>query len=1386
MGRGVGAEASEGSGMAVKPRAIGGQRPVKARSSVSEGFGMVTIGKGRATRSDMEFRVLGSLEVVGPGGPIAIASARQRAILALLVLDLGHTVASERVVDQVWGDDPPPTAQHALRVHVAGLRRALGAGRIETQPHGYRLRAEGTSVDLQRFQAIVSDASRAFGAGDPQSAARDYRVALALWRGPALGDLGGSTAARAERARLDELRAVVLERWVDAELASGRHLELLPALRSQVTEAPLREAFQARLMLALYRSGRQAEALAVYHAAREVLDRELGVEPGPELEALQRAVLAHDPAMELGDLGGPRVWTGSGSEAATRRERGPVLIEAAAAALGLERDEPRPDGRERTTEPWVSRHPGRRTVTILVAEVDGSAVGDLDPESTRRPAAEMFDELCRIVERHGGMAEPFIGDAVLGVFGVPTIHEDDALRAVRAAAEMRDAVVGVAQDHERDPGASISLRIGLSTGEIVIGEVRRASRVVTGDTVNIAARLAEAAAPGDALLGETTHRLVRHAAEVERAHPIQLRGVAKAVAAYRLRAVAPDIVGHRIRLDSPLVGRERELRQLQAALEQAIDDEACYLFSLLGPAGVGKSRLVHEFLGFLGPDALVLRGRCLPYGEQVAFWPIAEAVRQAAEIRSTDDAFAARQKLERLVRGDQRASLVAERTAGAIGLSAAPSAGDDTSWAIRTLFESLARNRPLLIVFDDVQWGEPTFLDLIDYLAETSRDAPILLLCIARPELLDERPGWGGGKLNASSVLLRPLSETDVSRLVTNLLGGLGVSPDVERKIGEAAEGNPLFVEEFLAMLVEDGTLRREGSGWVSTADLSSIVAPFSIMALLAARLDRLPAPERDVIERASVVGKVFGREALGALAEGLDATEVDAALSSLVRRELIRQDQSGADVAEAYRFKHILIRDAAYASVPKNKRIVVHELLAEWLGAGKDTSGLDAELIGAHLEQAYRYRTELGPLDDQARAVGRLAAARLADAGRQAHVRGDARLAEDLLKRAAAVLPARDPDRLVLLIDLTETLIDRGEFAAAFDANDELIEHAGPLGLADVRWRGVLQRFRLNFYTGRGQDPEARRDADAAIRFFGEVGNDQALGMAWRVIGELDNEAGLLAKSRRAYERAADHSSRAGDLRGEAVARAVIGGIDMFGPATVGAAMRTASSLLDWARATGQLATESIALAQLGRLKAMVGDVDEGRRLVYAAIDIAQDLGRRLHDADSSRWIGLVEWLAGDPVAAEAGLRRGYGELVRLGETRMTAHVGAQLARMLYLQGRLDEAHEYTRIAEAQQSSLDVETGIDWRSVRGLVLARRGETDAALGLTRDAVAIAQATDLVWARGRALEDLAEVLTLAGRPDEARPLLARAIGLYEQKGIIVLANRARRIETTLPT
>ena len=513
----------------------------------------------------------------------------------------------------------------------------------------------------------------------------------------------------------------------------------------------------------------------------------------------------------------------------------------------------------------------RKTVTVVFCDVTGStAMGErLDPESTRRVMGRYFDVMRGAIERHGGTVEKFIGDAVMAVFGIPVVHEDDALRAVRAAADMRSGLATLNEELERDWGVRIESRIGVNTGEVVTGD---GDSIATGDAVNVAARLEQGAAPGETLLGEPTHRLVRAAVIAEPVAALDAKGKSEPIAAFRLVGLVEGAEFIPRSLDTPLVGRENELAQLQRAYDHAVSERVAYQFTLLGPAGIGKSRLVRELHDRV--DAMLVAGRCLPYGEGITYWPLAEI----EPISSGVDFEANR---------------------------------DEIALQTRRILERLAREQPLVVVFDDLQWAEPTFLDLVDHVTDLSRDAPMLLLCVARPDLLDVRPGWGGGKLNSTTMLLEALTETEAGQLVDNLL--VTRNSSLRDRIATAAEGNPLYLEEMLAMVTENGN--------------GDIAVPPTIQALLASRLDRLAPEERAVVESAAIQGQEFHRDALAALLPSPLADRLASTLQSLVRKDLIRPIEE-----EAFQFKHLLLRDAAYDALPKEQRAVLHERFADWL----------------------------------------------------------------------------------------------------------------------------------------------------------------------------------------------------------------------------------------------------------------------------------------------------------------------------------------------------------------------------------------------------------------------------------------------------------------------
>jgi class 3 adenylate cyclase len=676
----------------------------------------------------------------------------------------------------------------------------------------------------------------------------------------------------------------------------------------------------------------------------------------------------------------------------------------------------------------TERRDVRKTITVVFSDVAGStALGErLDAESLRGVMGRYFEEMRAVLERHGGTVEKFVGDAVMAVFGIPVVHEDDALRAVRAAAEMRDALIPLNDELQRERGVRIQVRVGVNTGEVVSGDPSGGQRFATGDAVNVAARLEQAAQPGEILVGESTYRLVRDAVTVESVRSLSLKGKGEAVSAVRLLAV-PGLTGRR--LASPIVGRDQELELLDRAFDGVVRDQACRLVSVLGSAGVGKSRLVQEFLGRRADEATIVRGRCLSYGEGITFWPVKSVISQAAGLSGEESPQEAREKIRSLVELAPDADLIAERVAEAIGVAETVVGHRGTSWAIGRLFEELARRRPLIVVFDDLQWGEPTFLDLVEAVAEYSREPPILLLCMARPDLLELRPAWGEAGHDATRLHLTPLTDDESAHLITNLLGAAELADHVRSRITETAEGNPLFVEEMVAMLIDEGLLLRRNGSVAASGDWSRVSLPPTIQALLASRLDRLGREERAVLERGSVEGKVFHRGAVLELSPETDRPGLDRQLQMLVEREFVQPGRAGFADEQAFRFRHQLLRDVAYGSLSKAARSDLHERFAGWLEekTGDRAEGFE-EILGYHLEQAYSYKADLGPVDERARQLATRAASRLGSGGLRAHARGDMWGAGKLLSRALGLLPKDSVARVELLPKLDDALFETGE----------------------------------------------------------------------------------------------------------------------------------------------------------------------------------------------------------------------------------------------------------------------------------------------------------------------------------------------------------------------
>jgi class 3 adenylate cyclase/tetratricopeptide (TPR) repeat protein len=1015
----------------------------------------------------------------------------------------------------------------------------------------------------------------------------------------------------------------------------------------------------------------------------------------------------------------------------------------------------------------------RKTVTVIFCDVTGStALGDrLDPEAVRRVMSRYFAAMTDAIERHGGTVEKFIGDAVMAVFGIPVTYEDDAVRAVRAAGDMREALRVLNKELERDHGATLVCRIGVNTGEVVAGETTARQALVTGDAVNVAARLEQAATPGEVFIADSTLRLVRDAVVAEAVAPLGLKGKAEPVTAHRLLAVHAGAAGVARRLDSPLVGRERPLAQLITAFEDVVADRVCHLFTILGPPGVGKSRLVAEALGSLAERATVVRGRCLSYGEGITFWPLVEIVRDVVGADPGDVAGS----IVPLLPDDPSASEVATRVAQLVGgQTGLALPAEEVGWAVRRFLEGLAHTKPLVVVLDDLQWAEPSLLDLVDQITDWSRDAPILVICMARPDLLDLRSDWGGGKLHATTVALEPLSPEEAERLVENLVGG--VDDSARARIVDAAEGNPLFAEETVAMLVDDGVIRREGDRWVAATDLERVSVPPTIQALLAARLDRLDDAERRVLGRAAVVGQVFYLGAVRELGDEGERNDTGRLVQQLVRRDLVRPASSDLVGEDAFRFHHGLLAEAAYQMLPKEERAELHERLADWLAVHPGMADGD-EFVGFHLEQAYRYRGELGPDDERSRDLAARAAERLSAAASRAIARSDTPATENLSRRAAALRAPDDPQRAWDLMALGWILgeADRAtKMAETFDealalaetiGDDRAIAHAS-LGATFARWLVAPE----------GGSEAVAALVDQVLPRLQARGDEAGLAIAYVCRSQISWNACRFEDARRDCALAVPHAQAAGDGTFERIAllMGAVGGA--LGPASADQILQDVEELQ--ARATVYPSLRLISFDLTSAVHALRGNFDEARRLRDEELAVSRELlGRVPNGAYEASW--RLETLAGDHAAAELWAQRGYDQLLSYGDRAHASTQAVNRAVSCYLVGRFDEARRYAAECREMSASDDAINQYSWRSVEAKLLAREGLIEDAVRMMQEAFLLAETTDEFLLRWVLCCDRAEVALAAGDHAEARAALELAVERAERKGAVVLVGRARQ-------
>jgi class 3 adenylate cyclase/tetratricopeptide (TPR) repeat protein len=957
----------------------------------------------------------------------------------------------------------------------------------------------------------------------------------------------------------------------------------------------------------------------------------------------------------------------------------------------------------------VVRPDARKVVTALFCDIAGSTElgAELDPEALHSVLTRYFEAISATIERHGGTVQKFAGDAVLAVFGIPRVHEDDALRAVRAADEINERVPLVAEEI----GVPLRFRTGLNTGLVLTDEGRT---LAMGDAVNVAARLEQAAQPGEILLGSETLRLVRDAVEVETLEPLTLKGKSEPVPAFRLLCVDPVAPGHARRPDVTLVDREDELRLLREAWERTLGEPGCHLFTLLGAAGVGKSRLVDQLLAEVGRAATTLRGRCLHYGEGITFWPIVEA-------------------LTPLGAGSQS---VRDRLSG--GGAATPG---ELFWEVRRHLESLADERPVILHVDDLHWAEPMLVELLDHIVSLSLGAPILVLCAARPELLEGHPEWSAGKPNATTVLLEALSSADCEQLLQRL--GDELSRQARARVIETSEGNPLFLQEMVVLAREGGELD----------------VPPTIQALLAERLERLPRDERELLERGAIEGQVFHRSAVSVLGGLGSPVEVESQLAGLVRKDLIRPHPSNVPGDEAFRFRHLLIRDAAYERLPKARRADLHERYARWLERTPvDFLEVD-EIAGWHLEQAVRHERELRREVDPGLTRG--AAEHLCAAGQRAGARSDLVAARNLLERALALAPEGDQLSTRIGVELAEQLIEAGDLARA----DELLSAAehdqkalGPASLNRLEWLVYAQPGEAN-----------QRIESSLPRMLDELSrceDDRGLAKAHMLAFWMQWTSSRATLAGEEVRLAARHARKAGDIGLWSRALGWYVATLIYGPQSARAIAAELDAIEEEQPGPYLAAFVDLGRGEVERLDRRFGDA---RRLTERALEGFRALGMHTMAATCEQSLAWIELSKGDAASALESLLRADAILAESGERSLRSTTQAMVARAHAILGAPDSSQTALELAEhlsAPQEALNYATT---HEVRARLALASGDFEAAERWARSAVSHALETDFVVLQARTKLELARVLSAHGRTEEGRSEARAALGLCDAKG-----------------
>jgi predicted ATPase len=1019
----------------------------------------------------------------------------------------------------------------------------------------------------------------------------------------------------------------------------------------------------------------------------------------------------------------------------------------------------------------------RKTVTVLFADLVGftSRAERLDPEDVRAVLAPFYARLRGELERFGGTVEKFIGDAVMALFGAPAGHEDDPERAVRAALAIRDWV--------REQ-AGIEVRVGVATGEALVSLGARPEHgegMAAGGVVNTAARLQAAAPVNGILVGERTFRGTRAVIDYREAGPVVAKGKREPVPVWEAVAARARLgvdVAHQAR--AVLVGRDRELAVLRDTLARVRAERAPQLVTVVGVPGIGKSRLVVELRRIAEADRELIawrQGRCLPYGEGVSFWALAEIVKAQAGILETDTAGEAGAKLAQMTAdvmgGAPETGWVARHLGALAGLGdqgGGLTGGERRSEvfaAWRQFVEALAEARPLVLVFEDVHWADEGLLDFADYLAGWAGPVPLLVVATARPELLARRPGWGGGKPNALTLSLAPLSEQDTARLIGLLSGRAVFEAGPQAQLLAQAGGNPLFAEQYVAMLADQAAAGAE------------LGVPESVQAIIGARLDLLAPAEKRLLHDAAVIGKVFwpgAVTALGGPAAHAELGEValEECLHGLERKQFLRRERASPVAGQAqYAFTHVLVRDVAYGQIPRAARAAKHAAAAGWIES-LGRAGDHAEMLAHHYTSALVLARAAG--QDTADLAPKARAA-LQAAGDRAFALIALAPAAGYYRAALALWPHDAHKQRARLHRLLGTVMyETGDLPGAEAVLAEGAEVAAAAGLPVLRARIRLKLAEIHNSQGLSL-AETLAECEAATAILDSAGDLEGLAEAWLLAGQLRSWLGEWPADQQAFERALDYARQSGNRWARVRAIGGLVWILLQLPVPADAAIARAGQLLQ--EASGDPGAEAVIVGPLSLLYAYAGRFADARDASARARSMFAGFGAKLVLAGGANvGGGRIELIAGDPVAAERSLREGYQALRAMGERAFLSTVAGVLAEAVYLQGRHDEAQRLTEEAQALAADDDIDAQARWRATQAKLLARRGQFPAARRLAAQAVALAAPTPWAALHAEALMAQAEVNRLAGATDQAETSLRAALQIYEDRHAVPLANQAR--------